>query len=205
MVRGRIGVTFAAVVISALMVSVASASAEAQTKLTKPLASFPISITKSGSYILATTLQVGGRTLNAINVSAPNVTIDLNGFSIIGPGAGVGVGINAGGASNVTVENGSVTNMGGSGIKVGDNGVVRNVGVIGNGTGSGLGGRDGIDCTGSGCLVTGCTANSNLLGDGINFLDGTSGYANNIMNGNSSPVSGGINMGGNVCNGALCP
>jgi hypothetical protein len=114
MVRERTGVAFVAVVISASMISVVSASARVQTKIAR-VASFPIS-TKSASYILAATLQVGGRTLNG-NVSASNVTIDLHGFSIIGPGSGVGVGINAGGANNVTVENDSVTNIGGSGSK----------------------------------------------------------------------------------------
>ena len=125
MVRERTGVPFVAVVISASMISVVSASAPGPNKA------------RQGGVV--PNQQVGGRTLNG-NVSASNVIIDLHGFSIIGPGSGVGVGINAGGANNVTVENGSVTNIGGSGIKVGENGV-RNFSVIGNGTGSGLGGR----------------------------------------------------------------
>jgi hypothetical protein len=90
--------------------------------------------------------------------------------------------------------------MGGSGIVLGDNGTVRNVRAIGNGGGGG----DGIVC-GTSCLVIGCVASGNAKGDGLHFSDTTSGYQDNVMLGNLTPVTAGTNMGGNVCNGAKCP
>src|SRR6266850_592227 len=45
---------------------------------------FPISITQPGSYRLSGNLTVPAAT-NGIEISASNVTIDLNGFSILEP------------------------------------------------------------------------------------------------------------------------
>src|SRR5688572_28472467 len=51
---------------------------------------FPVTITQPGSYVLSGNLTVpvesaGGQTL-AIRIAADGVWLDLNGFSIIGPG-----------------------------------------------------------------------------------------------------------------------
>jgi hypothetical protein len=165
----------------------------------------PTTITKPGSYQLVTNLSPKGSSDDAISVSASNVTIDLNGFAILGPGHGSGVGIDAPGADNATVENGTITGMGGSGVKLGDSGVVRDVSVVSNGVGNGAGGSSGIECTGSGCLVEDSVVNSNVNGFGLNFSDATSGYQHVVMLGNKGTVIGGVNMGANVCNGGTCP
>ncbi len=80
---------------------------------------FPITITSPGSYRLATNLSVTCLGKDAIDVTASSglVTIDLNGFSIIGPGSGTGVGIKATFASgssfaSLVVHNGEVAAMG---------------------------------------------------------------------------------------------
>jgi len=173
-------------------------SATAQTKINVPSA-FPVKISKSGSYILAANLVATSKNNNIINVTVPNVLINLNGFRVGGPGSGgTAIGINANGQANVTIENGSVSGMGADGILLGNNGVVRNVQANNNG-------GNGINCQGTGCLVTGCTANSDGA-SGLNFADDTSGYHENVMTGNTTAaVSGGTNMGANVCNGVLCP
>jgi hypothetical protein len=203
MIGGRFSATASGLVAVVLVVAGVAGPAQAQTKISKPPAGgFPIKITKSGGYILTNNLPVGALLVNAINVTASNVSIDLNGFTIAGPGGGTGIGINAAGVSNVTILNGTVTSMGGSGIALGDNGTVHSVRLIGNGGGSS--GGDGIVC-GVGCLVIGCIASGNAKGDGLDFPDTTSGYQNNVMLGNVTPVAGGTNMGGNVCNGAKCP
>ena len=62
-------------------------SAAAQ-KLIGQTRSFPIIITKPGSYKLRTNLVVPDANTTAILVHADNVTIDLSGFSIIGPCTG---------------------------------------------------------------------------------------------------------------------
>src|SRR5436190_432567 len=46
---------------------------------------FPVTISQRGSYRLASDLIVPNANTTAIVVNANNVTIDLNGFSIIGP------------------------------------------------------------------------------------------------------------------------
>ena len=85
---------------------------------------FPVIISRSGSYRLISDLVVSSD-VTAIRITAPNVTLDLNGFSIIGPGGctaqpqglpiclppGQGVGIQTGsdstvGPSSVKVLNG---------------------------------------------------------------------------------------------------
>jgi hypothetical protein len=82
---------------------------------------FPIKITTPGNHVLTSNLVLTGRTVDAIDIKANDVTINLNGFSIIGPGAGSGVGINGASNANISVTNGTVTKMGSRGILLGDN------------------------------------------------------------------------------------
>ncbi|HZO55190.1 MAG TPA: right-handed parallel beta-helix repeat-containing protein [Bryobacteraceae bacterium] len=99
---------------------------------------FPIWITQPGSYRLSGNLTVPGE-LSGIEVRADGVTIDLNGFSIIGPGAGAGRGIDVlaffavPAFHETTVLNGTVRRMGNAGIVLGDRSRVENVRAISNG------------------------------------------------------------------------
>src|ERR1051325_1073226 len=78
-------------------------------------------ITNSGSYYLTNNLTgVSGK--NGLGIAAPNVTLDLNGFSLLGvPGSADG--INAANATDaaagLVVQNGTVANWGGNGINAG--------------------------------------------------------------------------------------
>jgi len=92
---------------------------------------FPFSITQSGSYRLTGNLTVPSAK-DGIDVTADDVTIDLNGFAIIGSAGGVGNGSSSSN-SEVTVRNGSITGMGGNGIVLGNNATVADVHAIGNG------------------------------------------------------------------------
>ena len=87
---------------------------------------FPYKITQSGSYKLSGNLTVPDANTSGINVLADNVTLDLNGFSIVGPitcsgtplacsSSGNGIGILSS-ADNIAVRNGSIIGMGGHGI-----------------------------------------------------------------------------------------
>lgn len=197
MVRGHARTVSTLVVAIALVFGAWGGSAFAQTKLGVPSNGYPIKIGKSGSYIVTANLVANAKNVNIINVTVPNVIINLNGFRIGAPGSGTGIGVNASSMANVTVYNGSVSGMGADGILLGDNGVVRDVQVNSNG-------GNGVNCTGVGCLVVRCTANSNT-GHGLNFADTSSGYNEDVMNGNGAPqVSGGTSMGSNVCGGAAC-
>lgn len=48
---------------------------------------FPVTISQPGTYRLMSNLTVASSTTHAIQITGNNVTLDLNGFSIIGPGA----------------------------------------------------------------------------------------------------------------------
>ncbi len=71
----------------------------------------PLTITESGSYILVSNLSINEPNITAIFIPTNNVTIDLNGFTIKGPGkgsSGTGIAINTDDNNNIVVQNGSV-------------------------------------------------------------------------------------------------
>jgi len=156
---------------------------------------FPFTIsTANTSYRLTGSLTVSSTTADAIDVSANNVTIDLNGFSITGPGTPSGNGIE-GLDANLTVENGTVTGFGGgTDVITGNNGIVRNLHVITGG--------EGIQA-GIGSLISGNTITTNS-DKGI-YCTANCGYGGNVLLGNGGNASiAAVSMGNNICNGALC-
>src|SRR5262249_13803327 len=107
---------------------------------------FPYRITQPGSYKLTGNLTTPDINTSAIVVTADNVTLDLNGFSIIGPAVcggvpascaafGSGVGVDAGANRGVAVMNGGIQGMGSTAVNVGDSGRVEKMHVTGNGGG----------------------------------------------------------------------
>ena len=113
---------------------------------------FPVTISQSGSYVLSGNLTVPDAQTTAIEITADNVTLDLNGFSIIGPNvctsdpttcthSGGGVGIHAGSFSpgimapaGVRVINGMVRGMGFHGVRLmGEGTAVEKVHTTNNG------------------------------------------------------------------------
>jgi hypothetical protein len=198
MKRERSGNLMVSVGLAILLIGMSWGSALAQTKLMKPAKGFPIVISKPGSYFLGGNLLSTQTNFAVISVNVNNVTINLNGFTIAGPGgAGTAKGINALGDSGVTIINGTITKIAGTAIVLGSNSTVGGVQIVGN---SG----DGLDCT-STCLVTNNIVSGNVL-TGLNFgVDTTSGYQNNIISGNGTEVTGGTNLGHNVCGTAICP
>lgn len=115
---------------------------------------FPVTISESGSYRLTSNLDVTGEAnpeyVTAIRVTANNVTVDLGGFSILGPArciepgsfpnatvtcalAGSGIGVDAGNQRDVAVLHGSILGMGSMGVAGGGSARVENVHARGNG------------------------------------------------------------------------
>jgi len=202
---------------------------------------FPYVISNPGSYRLTGNLTVSSTSADAIDVNVSHVGIDLNGFSITGPGgSSTRAGINGSPSGNqLTVENGTITGFlfgvftgidgivksvhaaaNGAGIDVG-NGVIQGCTADGNTTvGITAGGEaeisgntagsngTGITC-GHGCLVSGNTIDNNTS-LGLSFVDATSGYSENVLNGNNSSgasISNGTSLGAkntNLCNGTAC-
>ena len=109
---------------------------------------FPVTISQPGSYQLSGNLVVNDPTVDAILMTVNGVTLNLNGFTITGPGSGTGIGIHGapvGGfpSSSVNVvSNGSVTNFGSHGIQLDSGNRVEGVHSFGNG-GEGIHVSDG--------------------------------------------------------------
>jgi parallel beta-helix repeat protein len=76
-------------------------------------------ITNSGSYYLTTNI-VGVSGKNGIFITANNVTLDLNGFALLGvPGSVEGIQVSGSlSCTNVTVRNGNVSGWGSGGVSV---------------------------------------------------------------------------------------
>jgi hypothetical protein len=189
---------------------------------------FPVTISSSGSYRLTSNLTTVLDNTDAISGTAPNpagdVTIDLNGFAVTGTGAtSNAVGVRFAEGNNWEVRNGTIreffhgfsTGPGASeGHRLVSLRVVDNV-------------KDGIrlnlhrDSTVEGCTVArngfngvimaqGGSAIGNVVASngniGMSLASGV-GYANNVVDNNSvGTVSGGVEMGANVCDGnTTCP
>jgi parallel beta-helix repeat protein len=69
---------------------------------------FPVTISQSGSYRLSGNLTVPANT-NGLIVAADGVTIDLNGFRILGGGSGIGIFDGGNGRAGVAIRNGSIS------------------------------------------------------------------------------------------------
>lgn len=150
----------------------------------KPLKPFPIVINRPGSYQLTSNLTVPNANTTAILVQTDNVTIDLNGFAIIGPGQSISTakGIDATGYNNIKVMNGTIRGMGDAGISAGENCIIQGVIATNNGVGILVAGA---------ATVSGNTANYN---DGDGIFVGNGPVSNNTAWGNGGE---GIHVNGN--------
>lgn len=164
-------------------------------------------INKPGSYVLSRNIVNGRAGTDSVEVTASNVTLDLQGFEIMSTTSTTGVGINATGQSNVVIRNGIIMGFGGPAIIGGTAANISSITASGNGiAGGGIG---GISCS-TGCLINNNVIQGNL-GIGMSFADTTSGYLGNVLHGNNGntvgtggQVSGGTSLGQNLCNGTAC-
>lgn len=86
---------------------------------------FPITISETGSYRLTSNIQLNSRSVSAIEITAGDVTLDLNGFAIRICATGLcGIGsqaaIQGGGQTGVTIRNGRISGAGGGGVNLGN-------------------------------------------------------------------------------------
>jgi hypothetical protein len=226
---------------------------------------FPYTITQPGSYKLSGNLTVPNINTGAIVIASDRVTLDLNGFALIGPaecpaptcaaGAGAAHGITAGtdtpakGYSNITIRNGTVRGMGRDGIHVlGDSVLIEYVqvnnnllsGIVVRSPGPDISqtnlilrynniqhnGSYGIKAyaglitdnsisesgdPGISVQVGGGVVSRNLVTNGASYglsLTGLVGYTGNTLTNNNAggvQVSGGVNLGQNLCGAVVCP
>lgn len=255
--------SFAIVGLVVSLAALCASPAQAQTTLTQTKAKdglggcdtpgFPITICKSGSYKLTGKLTVPNSNTDGIVIAASHVTIDLNGFAILGTtdcsgglnpcaGAGSGAGITTLGEFhfNITIRNGTVQGMGSTGVNLhGDSNVVEHLHVRSNGSGGVLlaqsldFGSSMIQYTtaqrngGNGLFVDRgsvrhCVSDVNeaagiwvgLGNASFNVatrnsvglqLGAAASYIGNVLRENSTSVSGGVNLGQNLCHPTVCP
>ncbi|MCA9292408.1 MAG: right-handed parallel beta-helix repeat-containing protein [Phycisphaerales bacterium] len=114
-------------------------------------------ITQPGSYYL-TGKVAGENARHGIEIAASGVTIDLNGFEVLGKAGSLnGITISISSLSNICVRNGSVRNWGSHGIDLSENSAR---GIIVEGVSSTDNGGHGIFLRGAGS-VSRCTATRN--------------------------------------------
>ena len=198
MIRGRIANLMICTGLAMLLIGTSWGSAHAQTKIAKPASGGTLVISKSGSYFLAANYTSALPVASIISITASNVTINLNGFTITDTAISTtSTAINAAAnTSGVTIVNGTITKTG-TAINLGTSSTVGGMQLINNK-------GDGVDCT-STCLVTNSVISANTK-TGLAFGDGSSGYQDNIISGNTvANVAGGTNLGNNVCGTGLCP
>jgi hypothetical protein len=179
---------------------------------------FPIQICDSGSYRLDSNLIVSAYDTDAVQISADNVTLDLNGFTVSGPWVQgsthfFGTGVYSPN-SNITIRNGKLTGFPQGIFVKGSNEFLELVTVTGNNYGIDSWGDStfvdratathnpfgGIVLYGSG-MVTNSLVSSN--GSGV-YIGGAGGYGANTLISNSTDVAGGTSMGTNACTSGKC-
>lgn len=188
-----------------------------------PISSLPFTITAQGSYFLTANLTAPGSTAG-ITIAADNVTLDLNGFALVGGGSGNVTGINVPSPQkNILIRNGTVrgwtngginasnaTNSAIQGIRLSNNtaqSTFFNVAGLSVGNGSTV-----KDClvanntnsqgisVGSACAVTGCVARANSVGAGIQAVDNCYVVGNiSDSNGTGIAVGSGNRIESNSC------
>ena len=188
-----------------------------------PISSLPYKITAQGSYYLTANLTASGST-SGITISANNVTLDLNGFALVGGGSGNVTGINVPAAQkNILIRNGTVRGWTNGGINASNatNSVIQGIRLSNNtaqstffnvaglsvGNGSTVkdclvasnANSDGIS-VGNACAVTGCVARANSDGVGIRAIDNCYVVGNiSDSNGTGIAVGSGNRIESNSC------
>ncbi len=172
---------------------------------------WPVVLAQPGSYRLTSNLKISEAeaiedaiNITAIEITADGVSLDLNGFSIIGPkpldDTGTGVGVYSF-ASGTSIANGHVTGMGGRGIICGES--CRIDGVVAT-----LNGSVGLQMSGWN-LVTNSVSSLNLAGGVV-----TNGLVKNCLISGNAGLAGlfalsrsmieGTQIVGNSGNGVEC-
>ena len=161
-----------------------------------PISSLPYTVSSQGSYYLTRNLTAAGSTAG-ITISADNVTLDLDGFALVGGGSGSVAGINVPAArKNILIRNGTVRGWTNGGVNASNatNSVIQGLRVSNNTSPSAFFNAAGLsigsgstvkDCVvahntncdgisvGKACVVSGCVARENSVGGkaGIRIVD----------------------------------
>lgn len=176
----RIGIMTIATMAAAIAVSPTAVRAQAvpiettaKTQATNTAAVYSV---KSGSYVVSRNIVVSGGRTNAINITGPNVTINFQGYSIIGKNSAAGMGVDASGQTGLTIENGNITGMGGGGVVVGAGSTVSSMHITNGGPGI---------VGASSCLIE----NNVVTGNTSNGINAAGVIRSNVSDGNGISIS----------------
>ncbi len=217
----------AAIVMACAMVAVCAVAALAEDGVIEinqakiNASGFPIfSISSSGSYKLTSNITVTTSATEAISIGAPQVTLDLNGFTISGSGIATADIFAQSGSTQFVLKNGTIVgNASTDCLQLANtdtstidhltfSGCVGGIAIGANSriTNSTLnlpsGANAGINCTGSSCMVENTVINAPNGSFLLFFHDSTSLYGGNVINagsGGSFIVDGGTSQGNNAC------
>jgi len=158
-------------------------------ELRTPISSLPFTISSPGSYVITGNLNATG---TGITVNSSNVSIDLNGYSIIGSGKGAFDGIYISDRSNVEIRNGTIRNFGRNGIyEAGSNPSGHRVIEVRANQNQG----SGIALLGDHHLVKDCSA----FGNGLQGISAYGMISGNVCGQNGTEgIYGGGNIAGNT-------
>jgi parallel beta helix pectate lyase-like protein len=149
----------------------------------------PVTIAAPGSYYLTSNISVTGAT--GVVITASNVTLDLNGFTVSGSQDNFGV-VMGGNTLNVVVRNGTIRSFAQGLLNTGVTSVTLSNLTITENLRNGV----GFDVGGIGVFIDGCTIVRNQL-DGILALGGAMVITNSTIAGNGGDgigVSGTANV-----------
>jgi len=188
-----------------------------------PISSLPYTIGAQGSYYLTANLTASGSTAG-ITISANNVTLDLNGFALVGGGSGQVAGISVPAAhKNICIRNGTIRGWTNGGVNASNatNSVIQGLrlsnntasstffNVAGLSVGSGSMVKDcdvaqNANChgisVGSACLVSGCVVHAHSVAVGIRAADSCYIVGNiSDSNGTGIAVGSGNRIESNSC------
>lgn len=149
------------------------------------LPGFPVEINEAGSYVLTGTLDLSSPPVaeHGILINASDVTLDLNGFRLVGTAQAVKNGIETANVQNLTIENGFITGWGGDGIHAQDADRTRVSSVTASDNG-----QDGIQ-VGENSLVVDSVSNGNGY-DGIDLSFGGVVRSSTVSNNGRDGVDG---------------
>jgi len=168
---------------------------------------FPFVIGATGSYVLTGNVVAAGPA--ALVVTAPDVVLDMNGFTLDGGGFAAGIGIDAAAGPGFVVKNGTIRGFAGNGLIAGVATRVMHMRIMGN-IQSGIAGA--ADCIvvestiegngGAGIQANRCKIENNIVS--ANGGHGISGAENvivhNTVSGNGAFAGGGgiLSFGGST-------
>ena len=137
----------------------------------------PFVIHEPGSYVLTQNVQITEEDIDGIVITTDNVTLDLNGFTMLGPGdfLGTGRGIRVvDDRKNITIKNGMINDWGTQGIfaRFCSNVSFQNLDLTANG-GTGI-------VAGSGSMIKNVRSSGNM-GYGVQMSEGEGGVMTNVV------------------------